>query len=84
MRRNTGFVTEAQGTGTVANGNAAVTFNHGCGEQPALSRVVITPTNATAAAAQLYVSAVSATQVTVTAAIGNVGADATFGWRVEA
>lgn len=80
---NIGFVTEANGTATVANGATTATVTHGLARTPAVKDITLTPTNNLGNATKYWVSGPTSTQFTV-----NVNADpgagtATFAWSAE-
>jgi hypothetical protein len=78
---------EVSGTGTITNGGTSVTITHGlfqitsASSAPAASDIAIVPTQVTGYA-RLAVTAVSATQFTVTADAA-VSEDVSFGWRIR-
>ena len=83
VRNNIGWVTEANGVATVANGTTSIAVTHGLSSTPALNTISVTPTNSLGTAAKFWISNVTATQFTI-----NVNADpgattATFVWSVR-
>jgi hypothetical protein len=80
---NLGWVTEANGTATVANGATTAVVTHGLGRTPALKDIAVTPTNNMGNATKFWVSSPTSTQFTI-----NVGSDpgattATFAWQAK-
>ena len=83
VRNNIGWVTEANGVATIANGTTSIAVTHGLSSTPALNTISVTPTNSLGTAAKFWISNVTATQFTI-----NVDADpgattATFVWSVR-
>jgi len=77
IKRNLGYITEASGTATIANGNTSVTFAHGLVGTPTL--VVLGPTHSEVADA---VWSADATNITIT--VGSaVTADRNISWYAE-
>jgi hypothetical protein len=82
IRSNTRFLTQQQGEAIAGSGVSSVNVTLALAYTPAKSDVALTPTNAAAAAAGPYVSAVTATQLTIgfnTATAASSGVR----WRVE-
>lgn len=77
---NIGFLTKNSGNATILNGTASIVVTHGLAAQPRSQDIIITPRLLPTVA--VYVSAVSATTFTISAA-GVVGADTAFNWVVE-
>lgn len=83
VRDNLGYVTEANGTATVASGTTSIAVTHGLARTPALKDISVTPANLPANDVRWYVSAVAATTFTITTS-GDPGAGgATFAWSAE-
>jgi hypothetical protein len=83
VRDNIGWLTEASGTATVANGSTTVVVTHGLSITPTLRDISITPTNSLGNATKFWISTLTATQFTI-----NVNADpgvttATFAWQAS-
>lgn len=83
VRDNIGYVSEASGTATVANGTTSIAVSHGLGGTPTVDDIAVTPTNNLGTATKFWVSGPTSTQFTI-----NVDADpgattATFGWSAE-
>lgn len=83
VRANIGTVTEAQGSGTIADGNSSVNVAHGLDYTPSPHHVVVTPHRVPASADEVIaVTAVDGTNITVSTG-GNVSGDLAFSWRVQ-
>jgi hypothetical protein len=83
LRNNIGWVTEANGVATVANGTTTIVVTHGLSITPTLNMISVTPTNNLGTAAKFWISTPTATQFTI-----NVNADpgattATFAWAAR-
>ncbi|HEU4914755.1 MAG TPA: glycosyl hydrolase family 28-related protein [Candidatus Saccharimonadales bacterium] len=83
VRNNIGWVTDNEGTATVASGSTTVAVNHGLESAPALQNISVTPTNNLGTAAKFWISGITTTQFTI-----NVDADpgattATFVWNAR-
>jgi hypothetical protein len=77
IRDNYGYVTENTGTSTIATGQTTVDVTHGLAAAP--TRVLLSPTTATAGK-QYYVSAKAATTFTITID-SEAEADISFDWQ---
>lgn len=81
VRRNRGFVTENNGTATIASGTTSIAVNHGLGRTPALEDISVTGTNnPTNAPGHVWISGVGATQFTINCAANPGTGGATFVW----
>ena len=81
---NIGYVTEAIGTGTIANGATTTTITHGLSFTPAAWNIVIMPTNNPASSSyrmNYWVDTCGATTCTVHLANDPGAGGFTFGWR---
>lgn len=83
LRNNIGWVTEANGTATVANATTSIAVTHGLSITPSLDMISVTPTNSLGTATKFWISGATATQFTI-----NVDADpgattATFAWSIR-
>ncbi len=95
IRGNRNHATSNSGTATVASGQTSVAVNHGLSisgsvagaeltaiTASVLARTQITPTNSMGNATKAWVSAVSATQITITVDADPGATTATFVWQV--
>lgn len=89
IRNNTGFVTEANGTATIASGQTTVDVTHGLSTdvatsswKPQLSDIAVVPTNNLGNATKYWVSATTNTTFTITVDADPGAGTATFGWQV--
>lgn len=85
MRHNVGWVTEANGTGTIASGATSATITHGLSVTPVAANITVTFTeNPTAAAGDTglcWISSITSTQFTVNVE-GDPGAsNLDFSWQ---
>lgn len=83
IRNNRGYVTENNGTATVANATTSIAVTHGLSTTPALDDISVTPTNDLGNATKFWISTPTSTQFTI-----NVDADpgagtATFVWTAS-
>jgi hypothetical protein len=69
IRNNIGFRTQYTGNAAILSGNTSVSFNHFCDTTPSIDSILLTQRQSPASAgiASFWVSAVSSTQITVTA-----------------
>lgn len=79
-RNNIGFVTEASGTATVANGTTSIAVTHGLGVTPALKDIRVTPTNNMGSATKFWISTPTSTQFTINVDANPGATTATFVW----
>lgn len=77
VTNNIGFVTKNSGNATILNGTTSIVVTHGLGSQPLSQDIIITPRLLPTVA--VYISALSATTFTISAA-GAVGADTPLNW----
>jgi hypothetical protein len=83
-RNNRGFVTENNGTATVASGTTSIAVTHGLTNQtPALDDIQVTPTNNLGSAALFWISAPTSTQFTINVDVDPGATTATFAWSVN-
>jgi hypothetical protein len=77
IRNNIGFRTQYTGQEAILTGNTSVSFNHFCDTTPLIDSIFLTPRQSLAGVgiSSFWVSAVSATQITVTA---NTAASSNF------
>lgn len=78
---NVGYATEASGDITVAEGATSATVSHGLARAPARRDFYVSPINAGAAGVNWYISAASATQLTITLTSPAPSGGAQFGWQ---
>jgi hypothetical protein len=83
VRNNIGWVTEATGTATIANATTSIAVNHTLDMTPTIANISLTPTNSLGTATKYWVSAVSATQFTITVDVNPGATTATFSWAVR-
>ena len=83
VRNNIGWTTEATGTATIANGTTSIAVNHGLDTTPAIANIALTPTNSLGTATKYWVSAVGATQFTITVNADPGATTATFAWSAK-
>ena len=77
---NSGYVTENTGTATIEAGQTSLDVTHGLAAAP--TRVLLSPTTATAAGKQYYVSAKAATTFTITIdSEAEAEEDISFDWQ---
>ena len=74
---NIGFITKNSGNATILNGTSSIVVTHGLAAQPRSQDIIITARALPTVA--VYVSALSATTFTISAA-GAVGADTSLNW----
>lgn len=80
IRNNQGYVTEAQGTATVANGQTTIAVTHGLSRTPTAKSISVTPTNNLGTAAKFWITSVGATTFTITVDADPGSGTATFAW----
>lgn len=83
MIGNTGYVTEASGVGTVANGTTSISITHNLDRTPTAKDIMVTPTNNLGSASKFWISNIDASTFDI-----NVDSDpgvstATFSWCAE-
>ena len=82
VRDNFGYVTEENGTATLADGTTSIAVTHGLDVTPALSDISVTPIEAWGSATTFWISSPTSTQFTI-----NVDADPTqdvdFAWTAS-
>ena len=84
VRNNIGWVTEAKGVATIANGTTSITVNHGLSVTPAISAISITPTNSLGTAGKFWVSNPTGTQFTINVDTDPGATTAAFAWIATA
>ena len=83
VRNNLGFITEATGTGTIANGATSATITHGLSWTPTLSEITITGgENPTADIGTIWVDTIGATTFKVNCEVDPSTSGFDFGWKV--
>lgn len=80
IRNNIGWVTESDGTATVANGTTSIVVNHGLSSTPSAGNLSVTPTNSLGNANKFWVSTITATQFTINVDTDPGATTATFAW----
>jgi len=80
--RNVGYTTEQGGESVASAGVSSLLVNHLCSYTPQKADIKLTPTNSDAANARPYVSAVSATQITIGFAVATT-APSGVAWSVN-
>lgn len=83
VRQNTGYVTEACGTATVANLQTSVAVSHGLDVTPALEDIQVTPTNDLGNAAKFYVADPTASDFDIHVDADPGAGTATFAWSIK-
>ena len=85
IRNNIGFRTQYTGNAAITSGNSSVSFNHFCDTTPSIDAILLTARQSLAVVGitSFWVSAVSATQITVTAS-GAVSSNFLFNFTVRA
>lgn len=83
VRNNLGFITENQGTATVANGSTTIVVSHGLDYTPAAGDVVVTPTNSMGSATKFFVGTYTSSQFTITVNTDPGATTATFAWSTR-
>jgi hypothetical protein len=82
-RNNVGWVTEANGTATVAAGTTSIAVTHGLSVTPALKDIHVTPNNSMNAATKFWVSGPTSTQFTINVDQSpGASSTATFAWQL--
>ena len=79
IKDNIGYVTEAQGTSTILNGNSSVVVTHGLAGTPDYIYV----TGDHSQVASLYVDTITSTQFTIHTTYGNVTANRVICWYAK-
>jgi hypothetical protein len=80
IRNTLGYATAANGSATVASGASTVNVTHGLAVTPAVSDILLTPTNDVTE--RWRVSATTSTTFTITLS-ASAAADRTFGWAAR-
>lgn len=83
VRGNLGWVTESNGTATIANGTTSIAVAHGLSTTPVLSTIAVTPTNNLGNATKFWVSGATASQFTITVDSNPGATTATFAWMIR-
>ncbi len=83
VRNNIGWITEATGTATVANGATTSVVTHTLDMTPAIANITLTPTNSLGNAAKYWISNVTSTQFTITVNADPGATTATFAWAAK-
>ncbi len=81
VRRNVGYVTEASGTATVANGQTSVAVTHGLAVTPVAKDINVVRTNNGGSSTKFWISATSSTTFTITVDVDPGVTTATFAWH---
>lgn len=81
-RDNVGFVTEANGTDTLANGTTSIVVTHGLSVTPDIQDISITPIEAWGSMTQFWISTPTSTQFTINAD-QDPGQDVDFAWTAS-
>lgn len=82
-RDNIGYVTEANGTATVANGATTAVVTHGLAQTPDLQDIAVTATNNLGNATKFWISTPTSTQFTITVDADPGAGTATFVWTAS-
>lgn len=82
-RDNIGYVTETNGTATVANGATTSVVTHGLAQTPALQDISITPTNSMGNSTKFFISTPTSTQFTINVDVDPGATTATFVWTAS-
>lgn len=83
IRNNIGWVTESDGTVTVANGTTSIVVNHGLSGTPTAGNLSVTPTNNLGNATKFWISTITATQFTINVDVDPGATTATFAWMAR-
>lgn len=81
FRNNRGYLTESNGTSTIASGSTSVVVNHNLNRQPFVKDIIVTPNNSLGNAAKYWVSNVTATQFTINVNTDPGSGTAQFAWQ---
>jgi hypothetical protein len=82
IRGNKGWVTENNGSGTIASGSTAVTITHGLNRTPAAKNVSVTPTaNTTTDPGNIWVDTITSTQFNVNCRTNPGAGGMAFDWQ---
>lgn len=79
---NVGFVTENDGTATIANGNTSIAVTHGLDVTPEASDVIVWPIETLNTASFYYVDTITSTQFTINVN-ADPGQDVDFAWKIR-
>ena len=82
-RLNLGYVTEAKGVATIASGQTTIVVTHGLDATPALTDILVTPTNDLSNALIFFISTPTATQFTIEVDQDPGAGTATFVWQAH-
>lgn len=84
IRSDSGFLTENQGTGTIANGATSAVITHGLGLTPTLKHLsVVLGENPTADPGIIWIDTITATQFTVNCRADPGASGLDFAWKAE-
>jgi hypothetical protein len=83
LNENLGYVTEADGTATVANATMSIAVTHGLARTPGLDDIQVTPTNDLGSAAKFWISSPTSTQFTINVDVDPGATTATFAWKAR-
>ena len=82
IRRNVGYVSENNGTATVANGTTSIAVSHGLGTTPALEDISVTATNNMGNATKFWITNPTSSQFTINVNTDPGATTATFVWTI--
>lgn len=82
IRNNRGYVTEANGTATVASGTTSVAVTHGLSATPTIGQITATANNNLGSATKYWVSSPTSTTFTINTDVDPGVATATFAWNI--
>lgn len=83
IRANTGYATKSFGQASIVNPATSVVVNHNLSVTPSVAQISIDAANASAAATDWYISAISSTQFTITVLASPAGTG-TYNWLADA
>jgi len=83
VRGNLNWVTERQGTASIASGATQVVVNHGLSTTPSLANLQVTPTNSLGASSRWWISDPTATTFTLHVDTEPGDGGATFAWQAQ-
>ena len=81
-RNNVGYVTEVNGTATLANGTTSIAVTHGLAKTPDIHDISVTPIEAWGSMTQFWISSPTSTQFTINAD-QDPGQDVDFAWTAS-
>lgn len=83
VRDNIGYLTEASGTASVANGATAGTVTHGLSATPTVKDISLTPINNMGSASKLWVASAGATTFVVNVNTDPGATTTQYAWKAE-